>query len=366
MLILGGLLICASRGLAASGTSDPSGQESAAAVIEKVLDSGGLDAARARFLLMRIQQEPFAFEEGEWISLGRRLMRSGRASDAAGILEMAVDTFPDSINIRMFLAMACYSAGDYQAGLVHAQKMIDLRGKAGLAGFLKNNPTPPLKTARQVLDRHLEVTGGASAWKNVRTLVVVLRGHDTRGRNPERIIRMYKRPALFRQGIEGGDRFMASDGETVWSVSGKEWKTVDPAANPYHRLGSIDNWMLADSGRGITNVLVGLEPLNYAPVYHIRRTFPDGFEQDLYFSAITGFLTEIRSEYIAGLAYMTSYFSLWDYRKTQDISLPNITIRNIGPLGPPHGAVVEEVKINVPLEDALFLPPERRPSGRSR
>jgi hypothetical protein len=27
----------------------------------------------------------------------------------------------------------------------------------------------------------------------------------------------------------------------------------------------------------------------------------------------------------------------------------------VGSLGPPHGGVVEEVKINVPLDDALFI-----------
>jgi hypothetical protein len=27
-------------------------------------------------------------------------------------------------------------------------------------------------------------------------------------------------------------------------------------------------------------------------------------------------------------------------------------------LGPPHGGVVEKVQINVPLDEALFLPPK--------
>lgn len=40
------------------------------------------------------------------------------------------------------------------------------------------------------------------------------------------------------------------------------------------------------------------------------------------------------------------------------IKIPFIFIRNVGSLEPPHGGVVEEVHINVPLDDALFLPPE--------
>jgi hypothetical protein len=40
------------------------------------------------------------------------------------------------------------------------------------------------------------------------------------------------------------------------------------------------------------------------------------------------------------------------------IKIPFVFIRNVGPLEPPHGGVVEEVRINVPLDDALFLPPE--------
>jgi hypothetical protein len=112
----------------------------------------------------------------------------------------------------------------------------------------------------------------------------------------------------------------------------------------------------------VSYTFIGLEFLESSPVYHLRRTFRDGYQEDLFFSAITNLLTEIRSDYIHGQSFMESYKSLWNYREVGGIKIPYIFIRNVGSLGPPHGGIVEEVKINVPLDDALFIPPKDKNS----
>jgi len=55
---------------------------------------------------------------------------------------------------------------------------------------------------------------------------------------------------------------------------------------------------------------------------------------------------------------MKSFMSLWNYRDVNGVKMPFVFMRNMGSLEPPHGGVVEEVRINVPLDDRLFLPPD--------
>jgi hypothetical protein len=79
--------------------------------------------------------------------------------------------------------------------------------------------------------------------------------------------------------------------------------------------------------------------------------------EDLYFSIETGLLTEKREQYPQSYPVMLSYMSFWDYRDVGGIRIPHVFIRNVGVLGPPHGGVVEDVQVNVPLDDSLFVKP---------
>ena len=124
------------------------------------------------------------------------------------------------------------------------------------------------------------------------------------------------------------------------------------------RMTSMDNWFIEYSAKGISYKFIGLEYFNGSPVYRLRRTFWDGFQQDLFFSAVTNLLTEIKSDYVQFQPFMKSYLSYWNYREVDGIKLPFVFIRNLGSLEPPHGGLVEEVKINVPLENSLFIPPK--------
>ena len=169
-----------------------------------------------------------------------------------------------------------------------------------------------------------------------------------------RIIRHYKRPLKYRQQVEDSDSFMATDGTHVWRVDDEGWhETDDPG---YRRLASIDGWFLDPEQAGVDYEMLGFEIFHDAPVYRLRRAFADGEQEERLFSVDHGYLTEIYSEYPTGTPVMRAYASLWGYRETGGIQLPHVFIRNVGPLGPPHGVVIEEVSINLPLADSLFAP----------
>jgi len=333
-------------------------KESAAAMIEQALEKTGIDGARAKFFLLKTKKEDYSFIEAEFTALGNKLIQAERPQDAVAVLEMGAKLFPDSINMYWFMANAHYKAGNSKQSLEVIAKMRSIRDEATLAAFVKENEGKLASTAEEVIERHIEATGGREAWKAVKTMVVVFSVQSTRGEQT-RIVRMYKRPYFYRQGLEGSDRFTATDGESVWQVSEKGWKKREGDSNPYVWMASIDNWFIDYSKKGVSYMFIGLEFLESSPVYHLRRTFWDGYHQDLFISALTNLLTEIKSDYVQMMPFMESYYSLWNYREVEGIKIPYIFIRNVGSLGPPHGGVVEEVKINVPLDDSLFVPPKR-------
>jgi len=232
--------------------------------------------------------------------------------------------------------------------------MMAARGKAELASFLDKNRDSLAKTAEEVIARSIEATGGRTAWETVETMVVVFSIQSTAGQQ-QRMVRMYKRPLLYRQGLEGSDSFTSTDGTTCWSVNGGEWKKIE---NAYLPLASMNQWLLGYEAFGLSYRFMGFDHLNGSPVYHLRRIFPNGSDQDLYFSASTNLLTEIRSDYVQHRPFMKSFQSFWNYRDVNGVKIPFVFIRNLGSLEPPHGGVVEDVRLNVPLDDKMFLPPE--------
>jgi hypothetical protein len=336
-------------------------KESAATLIEQMLNEKGIDAAKAKFFLLKTKKEDYSFIEAEFTALGNKLLQAGRPKDAVAVLEIGAKLFPDSINMYWLMANAHYVAGNSEQSLEVIAKMSLIREEAFLADFLKENEGKLAATAEEVIERHIEATGGREAWKAVKTMVIVFSVQSTRGQQP-RLVRMYKRPHFYRQGPESGGQFTATDGESIWNVSDKGWRKMEGDSHPYIRMASIDNWFIDYSTKKVSYTFIGLEFLESSPVYHLRRTFWDGFQQDLFFSALTNLLTENRSDYIQVQPFMKSYLSYWNYRNVGGIKIPYIFIRNVGSLGPPHGGVVEEVKINVPLDDSLFIPPKDKKS----
>ena len=335
----------------------PKQKESAAAVIEQVLNEKGIDAAQTKFLLLKAKKEGFSFVEAEFTALGIKLLKTDRPRDAVAVLEMAANCFPDSVNVHRFLAVSHYQAGDSERSLEVSAKMRSIQGEAAVTAFLKENEDKLATTAEEVIEKHIEATGGLEAWQAIETMVIVFSIQSTAGEQT-RLVRMYKRPYYYRQGPENSDQFTATDGESVWSVKGDNWRDLGESGAPYIRFASIDNWLIDYAAKGVSYTLIGLEHLNGSPVYHLCRTFWDGFQQDLFFSATTNLLTENRSDYIQTLPFMKSYMSYWNYRDVERIKIPYVFIRNVGSLGPPHGGLVEEGKINVPLDEALFVPPK--------
>jgi hypothetical protein len=328
-------------------------EPSAAALIKKSLEENGPEAAREEFARILKKRDGYIFEEADFLSLGNGYLNAQKPSLAAAVFEMTLDAFPGSISALRLLAHSYYILGDEERSLQAQTKMMSARGKAELAAFLAKNKDSLASTAEDVIERCLEATGGRKAWEAVKTMVVVFSVQSTAGEQ-FRMERMYKRPNLYRQGLQGAADFIATDGTTCWRASGGEWKEVP---NFHFAIASMDRWLLDYGAAGISHAFKGFDHINGSPVYHLRRTYRNGFVEDLYFSAVTNLLTEIRSDYVQHQPFMKSFMSLWNYREVSGVKIPYVFIRNLGPLEPPHGGVIEEVRVSVPLDDNLFLPP---------
>jgi hypothetical protein len=341
--------------LAASGIFAQAEKTSAAAQVKKAIEGRGLASAKDEIIWILQNRDRYAFDEKEFTSLGNEYLKAGKPHLAAAVFEAAVEAFPGSVSALGLLAHSRYLSGDEAGSLEVQARMMAARGRAELAEFLGKNRDSLAKTAEEVIARSIEATGGRKAWEAVNTMVVTISVQSTSGEQ-QRMIRMYKRPLLYRQGLEGSESFTSTDGITCWNVSGGEWKDIDGFYLP---LASMDKWLLGYEAFGISYRFMGFDHLNGSPVYRLRRTYRDGRVEELYFSAVTNLLTEIRSDYVQHRPFMKSYQSFWNYRDVKGVKIPFVFIRNLGSLEPPHGGVVEEVRVNVPLDNKLFLPPDR-------
>jgi len=343
--------------LAVGFPTDIPGKEKPAAreLLKKVLNEKGVEAARAALLSMTDNRDRYTFDEKAFWGVGKAYLESGRHKKAVFIFQAAVELFPLNWRSHRYLAHLLYRAGNEAEAKAILKRSSELRSAAFLEDYLDKNRENLAASAEEVISRSIAATGGRAAWEAVKTMVVTIATQDSAG-NPHRLVRMYKRPAFFRQGMAGSADFTATDGRTFWRVSNGQWSVNK---NFHLRLVSMDNWLIGFEAYGISHEFVGFHFIN-GPLYHLQRTYADGYVQDLYFSTTSNFLTEENADYIQMLPFMKSFMSYWDYRDAGGVKIPHVFIRNMGGLEPPHGAVIEEVKINVPLEDSLFVPPDNK------
>ena len=325
---------------------------SAAAIFEKDIDEYGIEAAKEKLQELKSKKgSKYSFKVSEFISLGNKFLKENKTDTAIEVLKQTTEIFDTSSRALYALAVAYRSKGDQEKFYEYFKKMHGAREKEELHEFLKKNEGQLLSSAEEVVKRHVESTGGLKAWKKIKTMSVKIKLLHTEG-SAEILARYYKYPSFFRQGILGSGTFTATDGKKVWAVKNNEWKEI--SVKPFLRMACMPDLFLDYKKKGINYKYVGVEVLNHSPVYHLKRIFQDGYEEDLYFSIKTGYLTEKLTPYNLG----PTYFTLWDYRKVGDLLFPYVFIRSIGDFGPPHGGIIQEIKINTPLDDSLFVKKE--------
>jgi glyoxylase-like metal-dependent hydrolase (beta-lactamase superfamily II) len=101
--------------------------QSAAQVLEKVLDEEDLEAAAATFREMLPQRgEKFFFDENQINALGYRLMGQDRLDEAIAVFRMNVELFPDAWNVYDSLGEAYMVSRERDLAIASYQRSLEL------------------------------------------------------------------------------------------------------------------------------------------------------------------------------------------------------------------------------------------------
>jgi len=215
-----------------------------------------------------------------------------------------------------------------------------------------------LTTADEVIAKHVEAVGGREAIQSVKTLM--LKARVVYGGAFPNLYRFYQQPNLLRvRTSPGGGSYTLTDGEKVWAVNPEGRRELHGWAAQslsHHRL---DGNFIDYKNRGVKVEYIGLEDFGTGPnmYYHLRRTFPDGFMEELYFDVETGLLIGIRPtsspQKILHLYY--------DYKNIGGILLAHMWVTVSEKASPPHILVIEEVRINEDFGEKFFTEYKDKP-----
>jgi hypothetical protein len=217
-----------------------------------------------------------------------------------------------------------------------------------------------LTTADEVIARHVEAIGGKDAILSVKTMM--FKGRFLRFGMDERILyRYYKQPNfIVASWSPDNTNYTFSDGNKVWSVTPDGRKEQDALwAVPFSH-NRIDGNFIDYKNQGIKYEYVGLEGFESElyVYYHLRRTFPDGWVEDLYFDVETGLLHGV---WKTVAPWENDPIFYYDYREVGGIRIPHIWVSVFENSHPPHVLVMEEVKINEDFGEEFFTEYKKKP-----
>ena len=210
-----------------------------------------------------------------------------------------------------------------------------------------------LTTADDVIAKHVEAIGGREAILSVKTLMIKAR-FVRFGQEERTIYRYYQQPDLIISSWSLDNKvYTLCDGDKVWLVNPEGRKEMNAWWAQSFSHDRIDGNFIDYKNQGIAYEYIGLEGFETEPYvyYHLRRTFPDGFIEDLYFDVETGLL---HGTWPTSSPYKDNPSFSWDYRDIGGILFPHLNARVMYKACPPHVMLIEEAKINEDFGENFF------------
>jgi len=235
------------------------------------------------------------------------------------------------------------------------------------------------QTVDEIVAKNLQARGGVEKLKAM-TSAKITGDVDQQG-NKIHIVTWAKRPNMMRREMESTPpppspsratvppstgpmkAVMAFDGANVWMINpmmgpGAQ-QITGPQAEGIKEDADFDSPLLDYKAKGRKIELVGTEPINGKPAYHLQLTKKNGLVQQYYLDVATAL--EVRTATTVEQAGMKTdvTMDLSDYRTVDGLTMP-FTMRQSM-----NGKQVAEVtiaswEVNVPIDDDLFKMPAAR------
>jgi photosynthetic reaction center cytochrome c subunit len=221
-----------------------------------------------------------------------------------------------------------------------------------------STPEPSLPTVKEILDRYVSALGGADALSKVTSRITkgsrigadnVLVPEEVYQKAPDKLLTITSYPdVVFSNGYNG---------VTVWGHSSRDGATPIPGQHIEQiKRESVFYKELKTNELYSNLTVVGKVAIENGEAYVVQATPVSGTPEKLFFDTRTGLLVRRYTESDTVLGKLPLQIDLKDYREIDGIKQPFLIQWSIP--GRSWGRKVEEVKQNVPLEDAKFNKPQ--------
>lgn len=187
-------------------------------------------------------------------------------------------------------------------------------------------------TAEQVVATYLEALGGVDAIKAIESRRMTYWVH-TFGREAYLMERSWTRPHTMRSSPPGAAAYTLTEGEISWRVSPEGRQELPAgAAGSLSKLADIDGPLVDPSTKDITLAYSGVVHFDLSEMHHVKLTYSDGIQWELFFDSRTGLLRKmtkpsfymVGDEITRGPDAHTYYY---DYRSVGDLLYPHYWIQ---------------------------------------
>jgi hypothetical protein len=214
----------------------------------------------------------------------------------------------------------------------------------------------PLPSVKQVLDRYVQAVGGADALQKITTRSVkgsrigadlVLVPEEVYQKAPDKLLTVTSYPnAVFSSGFNG---------TTSWANSSREGATpLSDQVTAQLKRDAVFYKELKTSELYSNLAVVGKVQVRDADAYVVQATPAGGPVEKLFFDVRTGLLVRRYSESDTPLGKLPLQTNYEDYREVDGIKQPFLIHWSLP--GRVWGRKIDEIKQNVPLDDAKFNP----------
>jgi len=224
----------------------------------------------------------------------------------------------------------------------------------------KPAPKLPAITPQELIDKHIEATGGREAYEKL-TSTVMKGTLEVKAQGLSGTIEIYqKAPDKFLtvQSIGGvGEMRQGVDGETAWAKDPFTGvRTLEGVELATQRRAARFNAILHASELYDKMEITGQAMLDGRPQYVLKLTPKEGKPIVQWVDGKTFLITKTEMTTQGPQGEMTVVMRLMDYRPVDGVKVPFKTVGTMGGIVE-LTITVTDVKNNVPIEDSLFAKP---------